>query len=415
LASPGQSVELARLKYSAANEDISVRQVALELSGPASNSPINLVGQMVELYDGSVKIGEATFTGTLDSSDQDVATSSLIAATAFVVPKDGSKVLIVKGTLAGISASGPMTRSGDYLIVDYDGNNRGLTGNYGVGVSSGTTISPTGDDTAANGVRIMKAYPTLSKIDLSSAERTLVAGDDKTLYKFKVTANNGDVALYKFTFSVSSSTVKGGGSNATTTKFSLFVFTDSGFSVPDALYNSSANPGGLVNSGNCWSGRGLSTAQVGGGNTAELMAPASASFGLGAAAPEIYVDRTSCNGGTTTLVIPSGQTRWFRFAASVGTLPPSGTAENIQVQMEGDAAFPTRHQAGLNVAGDMGRSGAGVSGTTDTGVDTDTNDDFIWSPRSTSTTSAIADLDYTNGYGVVGLPSATMSPETLSK
>ena len=417
LASPGQVVELAKIKYTAVNENVSIRQIALELSGPASNTPINLVGQMVELYDGSKKIGEATFTGIVDDSSQDVATSSLLLAADFVVPRDGAKILTVKGTIAGISASGPMTRSSDLLIVDYDGNNNGLTGNYGVGVSSGSTISPTGADTASNGVRIMKAYPTLSKIDLSSSERTLVAGDDKTLYKFKVTANNGDVALYKFSFSVSSSTVKGGGANATTTKFSLFVFTDSGFSTPDALYSSSANPGGLVNSGNCWSGKGLSTAQVGGGNTSELMAPASVAFGNGAGLAEIYVDRTSCNGATTTLIVSSGATRWFRFSASVGVLPPSGTSENIQVQMEGDAAFPTRQQVGLAVVGDMGRSGSPLagSGTADTGVDTDANDDFIWSPLSTTSSSAVSDLDFTNGYGLIGLPSANMSPETLSK
>ncbi len=414
LSSPGQTVELSRIKFSATNEAIEVRQVALQFRGAASNTPVNLVGQMVELYDASTmaKVGEATFPGTLDTGSVEVATSSLISN--FLVPRDGAKVMVVKGTVAGISVSGPNTRSGDYLIVEYDGNNNGLTGNYGVGQSSGTTITPTGADTSSNGVRLVKSYPTFAKIDLSSSERLLTSGDDKTLYKFKVTANNGDVALYKLTFSVSSSTVKGGGAYATTTKYSLFVFTNDSFSTPDSQYNSATNPSGLVNSGNCFSGRGNSSLTESATGGAHMLAPAG-NLGSGSAAPEIYVDRTGCNSATTTLVIASGQTRWFRLAASIGTLAAAGTSESIQVQLEGDSAFPTRQQVGLGYVGDMGRAGNGIDGTTDTGVDTDSHDDFIWSPISTTSSNSVYDLDYTNGYGVIGLPGSNMSVETINK
>jgi len=399
VASPGQVVELARFKFSATNEDVDIKQVALQLSGVASNTAVDLVDQKVELYDGAVKVGEAVF------SSIDFATSSAI--TGFRVAKDGSKVLIVKGTISGITTSGPLVRSGDLLIVDYDGNNTGLTGNYGTGVSSGATIAPTGADSASNGARINRAYPTLSKVDLSSSERLLTAGDDKSLYKFKVTANNGDVAVYKWTFSVASSTTKGGGAYATTSKFSLFVFTNDSFSTPDSNYNSSANPAGLINSGNCSDGQSPNTSNGRYGG----------SLGSGSVGVEVFVDRTGCNSATTSLIIPSGSSRWFRLAGSVGTLAPSGTSESIQVQLEGDSAFPTRHIAGATSSGDMGRSGSPDTGTgtADTGVDTDTHDDFIWSPISTTTTNTIFDLDWTNGYGIVGLPGSNMSPETLSK
>ena len=123
-------------------------------------------------------------------------------------------------------------------------------------------------------------------------------------------------------------------------------------------------------------------------------------MGASSALVEIYPDQTSCNNGTTTLVVPSGATRWFKLVASVGTLAPSGTSENLQVQLEGDAAFPVNSSNLMQQA---------------TGIDGDTNDDFIWSPVSTSTSNSKSDLDWTNGYGVTGLPSSNMTSETISK
>ncbi|TSC61702.1 MAG: hypothetical protein Athens041674_685, partial [Parcubacteria group bacterium Athens0416_74] len=56
---------------------------------------------------------------------------------------------------------------------------------------------------------------------------------------------------------------------------------------------------------------------------------------------------------------------------------------------------------------------AGLMGNT-TVLDADSNDDFVWSPNSTSTTPAFANQDWTNGYGVPGLPGAGSDPTTLS-
>ena len=311
-------------------------------------------------------------------------------------------MLVIKGDIAGISASGPLTRSGDLISVDYDGNNTGLNGTYGTGVSSGSTITPTGSDTASAGQRIMKAYPTLEKIDLTSSERVLIAGDNKPLYKFKVTANNGDVALYKVTFSVSSSTAAG--TNATTTKFSLYAFTNESMSTADANFDTSTNPGGLVNSGNCYSGRRSNSSGLSGGN-----------LGTASALIEIYADKTGCNLATSTpIVIPSGSSRWFKLVGSIGALASSGTTDTIQVQLEGDAAFPVNFNTLMGIAGtttpsfDLGTA-SGVS------VNFDTHNDFIWSPRSTSTSESVFDIDWTNGYGLVGLPGTNMTAETLTK
>ena len=319
--------------------------------------------------------------------------------TAFTVPKDGAKVMTIKGTIAGISASGPMTRSGEFPKVDYDGGG-GLTATYGTGASSGQTISPTSAATASTGVRISKAYPEFEKLAL--ADSTLKAQDGLPMYRFKVTAKQGDVSIAKFTFSVSSSTAAG--SNATTSKFSLYVFTDSGFSSPDGDYSGTNNSGGLLNSGNCYSGRVANTTNSFGGP---------GNLGAGSPAVDIYPDQGGCNTASNTLKIASGTSRWFELRASVGTLANSGTAENISVQLEGDAAFPTTHQAGSDV-GEMGTAGLGA----DVGVQDSSNNDFLCSPRSTTTNSGTAllgDNDWTNGYGVTGLPATNMTAQTLSK
>lgn len=349
-------VELARIKFSAANEDVNLRQIALQLSGVASNTPVDLVGRQVTLWttDGT-QIGTAVFpTG-------DNATSSAI--TNFTVPKDGSKVVIVKGDIATISNSGPLTASGDLLVVDYDGDNNGLNGNYGVGASSGSTVTPSSADTASAGVRIMKAYPVFAKVAVPS--NTLTSGADKVLYRFKVTAVGGDVALYKVTINTGSSTV-----SATTSSHTLYAYTDSGFSTADTTFDSQ----GKLNE----------DAPVQNGTS-------------GGVDLNFLFQKTA--GTNVTYIIGSGATRYFEYRATVSSVETGTGSESIDVKLLGDAAFPVNSSNLMEVAST---------------VDGDTNDDFIWSPISTTTQNTINDLDFTNGYQVEGLPSPNMTAETFT-
>jgi hypothetical protein len=100
-------------------------------------------------------------------------------------------------------------------------------------------------------------------------------------------------------------------------------------------------------------------------------------------------------GASTTIQVPAGATRYFEV---VGTVSGTATGAAVQAQLQGDASYPS-----LSVF--MG---------TQAGIDADTNDDFIWSPNATTTSSGWA-VDWTNGYGIVGLPAANMSAEVLSK
>ncbi len=353
-------VELARIKFSASNEDIDLKQIALQLSSVASNTPTDLVGRQVTLWTtAGVQVGTVVFPAG------DNGTSSAISN--FRIPKDGSNVLVVKGDIAGISNSGPLTSSGDLLVVDYDGSNSGLNGTYGTGVASGSTATPASGDTASNGVRIMKAYPVLAQVALSGSNLTLVSGGDKVLYRFKVTATDGDVALYKFSFNIGSSTV-----SATTSALAAYVYTDSSFSTADTTFSSD----GKLN---------VQTAPV------QTLA--------GTNSIDVNMLFQKASGGNTTYIVPAGATRYFELRATVANVETGTGSESISVKLLGDAAYPVNAATLMDTA---------------TGVDGDTNDDFIWSPISTTTQNTINDLDFTNGYQVQGLPSVNMTSETLT-
>jgi hypothetical protein len=375
ITSAGASgVELARIKYTATVEAIDLKQVALQLTDVATNTQYDLADRTVRLYDTSNNlVGSAQFPVAAGYSG-DHATST--AVTGFRIPSGGSKVLVVKGDIAAIDGTnGPLTASGDLLKVDYDGNNNGLNGNYGTGVSSGSTRTPASADTASQGVRIMAAYPSLAHIALSTSEKVLVTGADKTLYKFSVAAVDGDVALYKFSFSVGSSTV-----SATSSTYGLYAYTDSAFSQVDTTFVGD----GILNGGNAHNGLGDTT-----GTPTQV------------STVEIFPDKTGESTATTTYIVPDGQTRYFQLRATLSSVETGSNSETISVSLLGDAAFATNVVTSAMAAANN--------------IDSDTaNDDFIWSPISTTTQNTINDFDFTNGYQVPGLPATNMTAESLT-
>ena len=427
-------VEIAKIRFTAANEDVDLKAVALQLSGAGSSTGDGigtttasaLIGRKVTLWDGITQVGEATFSLFQDASSAAAnffATSSSL--TNFRIPRDGAKILTIKGDIAAITSSGPLTQSGVLLAVDYDGGNRGLNGTYGTGVSSGTTISPAATtDSASSGVRIMKAYPELNYVALSTAERSLPAGTtaNKTLYKFSVKAVGGDVALYKMTFQVSSSTQTG--ASGTSSLLSLYAYTDSGFSSADTTFSSD----GLLNDSQSFcadeipSNPGAATPGLGGSGSLAVgtlgLCGTVAGTIAGTAFPvAIYMDKEAGNPNTatTTYVVPSGTTRYFKLAATLTGVRSSGQ-ENLQIALEGDAAYvavPNRGGTGGGGA-TVGRENRITNMFNASTTDRDVNDDFIWSPISTSSTNAIEDLDFTNGYLLPGLPTANATLETLT-
>jgi len=369
-------VTLLKLKFSATTEDMDITRVAFQL---ADGARLDLVNSRINLYD------DATLVGTADFATGNYATSTSIATGAFRVPSGSSKTMIVKGDIAAISGTvGPLKASGDLLKVAWDANDVNATtpssgGNYGKGVSSGASIvTSSASDITPTGARIFKAYPTFAKIDLSSSERILQSVSGAVLYKFSVKANAGDAYLYKFTFKVSSSTGTNANAALTDATAKVYAYTDSGYSLADTAFTTDGtlNYGGRNNEA---------------GGTSILQD--------GPKLFEMYFSKTSLTTGTTTYKVPSGETRWFVLKADITGVETQTGSEYLTVQLEGDAVAPTdaiMQQAAIADA------------------DSGAHEDFIWSPNSTTTSNSLVDYDFTNGYGLTGLPTTNMPSETLT-
>ncbi|MBI5466929.1 MAG: hypothetical protein HY975_01805, partial [Candidatus Kerfeldbacteria bacterium] len=357
-------VTLAKIRFTATNEDVDLKQIALKLSGVASNTPIDLVDRKVSLYADSTYIGSATF------PTADNATSSAITSGTFRIPANSYKILTIKGDIAAISSgSGPLTASGDLLAVDYDGANNGLNGNYGTGVSSGTTVTPTSASTASNGVRIVKSYPTFALPTKSNnctlTTCTLPSSDTvgMEMYRFSITASsNGPVGIYKLVLNVATSSASAVTGTTTMTNLKVIGYTDSGYTTKVDGYTD-----GLLKS--------LATINSGDNDVVLL----------------------------SVLNIPASATRYFKVTGDLDMTQGSGTyAGSVTTKLGGDAAYPVNAITLMDQA---------------TGTDGDTNDNFIWSPVSTNTSALAAstDLDWTNGYYVSGLPTDYLEASIVSR
>jgi hypothetical protein len=407
IVTPGTEATLLKLKFTGTTEDIKIMKVGFQLASAATNTPVDLVDQKISLWDGTTKVGEAIFV-----NNGDYATSTLSGT--FNVPAGGNKTLTVKGTVSAINATaGPLTNAGDLIVVAWDAQNVNSStpvsgGNYGTGVQGGTSIAVSSTaDVTPTGVRVLRAYPKFEKVDLSTSERVFQTGSNKVIYKFKVTAMNGPVAFSKFTFQHSSST--GTFAKATTSKYALYVYTDA-FTTPDSTFQSATagdnGSDGLLNSASCY-----------GNENGQHVAN---TIGIAGTGIEIQTDKsaTACAAGghtafaTTTYTVPSGATRWFEFRTTIAGVETQTGTESIDIQLNGDVAYPTTlpNPNGLNGA----FATAGFAMSDFEGIGLDTNNDLLWSPLSTTTTATLEALDWTNGYQVPGLPGVSMAAETLT-
>ena len=337
-------------RIEATRESIQLSDIFLKING-LENIP-SLTGP-VTLWDGNVKIGEAVF----------VAGNQFASSTLFVkpiIPAGESKIIVAKANFSeiGIAKTG---RDGAFVKIDYSSARPWR----GVGQNSGATISSIGSDTIASGTRIFKSYPVFEKLSLPASELTAGRRD---LYRFKVRADNsGPVGIYKFSLNVSTSSALGSNSRLLD-NLNVYAYNDSSFTSPASGVQ---NDGALMSvSQNLARFNGLS---------------------------EVYAENNL--GTRTILTVPTGQSMYF---AVRGDVVPQGESI-ISTAILGDSAYPI-----LSASSTMGTASV---------VDADTNDDFIWTPFGTTTapntTPNLTNNDFTNGYGVRGLPSGSMSQEVL--
>lgn len=349
-------VTIGVLRFNGTNEDMRLDRVGLEMSNVAATSTPADITQ-VTLWDGATQVGSAVFSGS-----NRYATSSLTGTV--IVPANSFKNLTVKADLANIGTGQP-GESGVLIQVDYDGGSSVSAGGCSTrayGQSSGSQIcSTSSSDTSFDGVRMFRAYPTVAQLSLPSS--VLTAGTAMDLTRFSITSSNNGlgIGLNEFTLDVATSAASGVSGSISITNVDIYAYTDSGFSNPVAGFTD-----GLI-----YDGSGSLASSV---LEAEL---------------------------TSVLQVAAGQTVYFKVVGDVTLTAGSGTfSGNATTKLLGDAAFPTGEATLMITEADADA--------------TATNDDFIWSPNST-TTASVLDIDWTNGYGVPGLPSAGLSGSTLSK
>ena len=209
------------------------------------------------------------------------------------------------------------------------------------GQSSGINVQGSGS-TSVSGVRIFNTYPTIA---LDTLPTNGVA--DGRLLHFKVTANSsGNVGIAQFKFTIATSSLTAGGQ---VHAINMYGYTDSGYSQPI----SGVGTGGLVNS----------TAQEAPSNAFTIT-------------PSSYVQ------------VPAGQTYYFEVRAIVAGVQ---TGSSVSTTLLGDSSY-------LSLDSSPVASAFMTDATTASAAK-----NFIWSPNATST-AVTASNDWTDGYGLVGLP-----------
>ena len=380
-----QTVSVLRVR--ATNEEVRLTDLALKLTNAASSSISDLAGGKVTLWNGATKVGETQFTaGNYNTASTTFGTCS--GCSDFIVPKNDYRDLTIKADLSAQGTGQPGT-AGAFIAVDWEGNGISSTfgGIAGVGSSSGVKALGSGTDTASGGVRVLKSIPTITHIPLPTGT-SLTASSDKPLYRFSITASpKGAIGISKLTLRFATS-------SATTIidlldNVNIYAYTNSNFSGPVTGVQTD--------------GRLMATDK-----------PLAGFWASGSTDVEIYPE-TSGN-ASTTLEIPASGTRYFEVVGDI-TLSGAGTTYSVQTQLQGDSIF----------AADLSENGAATStvsnnspyysylATSSYFVNSKAgDDDFIWSPFSTSTQTSRLANDYLNGYGLPSLPTTNLTPITLS-
>ncbi|OHA08265.1 MAG: hypothetical protein A3B37_02770 [Candidatus Sungbacteria bacterium RIFCSPLOWO2_01_FULL_59_16] len=422
LAQAGQEIEIVKLRLSGTNEPLDVKQIALQLSNTASNTPNDIGapgGQpgKLTLWVGGLKVGEVTAT----SSD----TGLIVPTAGLTVPKDGDTIVTVKAQLADIG-NNVNGRPGHLLTIDWDQVNvGGNSATYAIGGQSSANVYATGSDTASNGVRVVRAVPTVTPLGVPT---TAVTNTTMDLYRLSISAPAGTngVSLYKLTFSIATSGDDGASvvDDILVRTLKLYVYTGSGFSG-DAFSANPVNQGSLFQSSDgvvdgSQNDRATST------DYAIYFNPSNTSASAFTSAEALHIpagstyyfrltgDVTGADSGDTISVRLMGDTAWFGIASNNG-----GTAYSDAGFLAGSTDYSFATTAPFVDEAQVGSSGGGPIAVTQGSNDAPgAGDDFIWSGNSTTTHTGsgggIMGPDWYNGFQVPGLPSDGTSQINLT-
>ncbi|MBI4427404.1 MAG: hypothetical protein HY569_02905 [Candidatus Magasanikbacteria bacterium] len=293
------------------------------------------------------------------STDGSVAGKPYIDFTenAFVVKTANSsgQNLFLKAKLAAIG-SGYNGTSGHFVGYKVGASGDVVAKGDLSGNSSNAYISPTSAPTG-NTHYVYKAYPVFSKEAVSTNKLT---NGTRDLFKFKISAVNGDIGLAGFTFDISTTT-------ATVAASSLYLY--------DVTESTEVQ---------------INDTGSGGGTNAYLG----------------YVWNTtstdwSTNYSSGEITVATGIPRTFLLRGNISGVT---TGSSISVGLAGDSALL---KDGATLLLSQFNAHAAVSSGASH------QNDFIWSDKS-ATGHSNATLDWTNGFLVSGLSSTTSTLETVA-
>jgi hypothetical protein len=334
------------------SDSINLQKVGLVLNGStASTSDIT----SATIWNGSTQIGSVIFTGAAASNGNYYATTTVSSIT---LPQNVQTVLTIKANLANV---GPGQSGTDgHIVKVYLADAQGTGSSSGVQVDSGATTAP-------SGVGLFRSFPSLAA--LSSPSGTLVAALGQTLYEFSVTPSSGglgiSLAQVGVNVSTSSQSAVSGSTNVSNLK----------------LYGYTQNSGGNLS--------GAISGSINGGQVGHI------NGGIFSGSTN-KITMNDVTGGS--LQLSAGQTYYFQVVGDVTQVAgSSNSAGSVTTYVTGDStqltAYPFMDTASV-------ADGAG---------------NFIWSPNSLTSPTAVGSTDWTTGYGLSGLPATYMTPSTLTK
>ena len=292
---------------------------------------------------------------------------------AFVVEADGSaEVLYLKAKLAAVGSCASLTCTGangrpanqlGYKITTASTDVVAVGHNTGSGTTEyAGTIVPTGKTHY-----VYKAYPTVAKQALGT---NTLANGTRDLYKFQVSANNGDIALGGFTFDIATTT-------AVVTQSTCYLYdvtTASQIQVNDTgACGATSATAGVTST---WYGTGIVVQMAG------------------------YTDGWDTNLTNDQIVVSTALPRTFVLR---GNITGAAAGASVTTGMAGDSAT-------IVGATDIGNYNMATAEDVD---DSGVHNDFIWSDMNDNGHSADT-TDWTNGYLVSGLNSSTSTLETVA-
>ena len=357
-----KGVNLATFRFFvSSSEDVEVDKLNLTqvITDTASSSFKDF--DMLYLYSGTTLVGSAAPTSTgvyFDLIDKGFVAKSTDTSGA---------LLTVKGDLSSIGPSQNVT-TGGHVIGFRIGSGAvtakgALTGSTSVVYASSFPIS-------GNSHLMFKSVPTVQVCsgttdDASNckAPNALLSNGSNDLIRFRVTANTSDLGLYKFTFDVTTTT-------ATVTNVELLDVSETN-EVSLSSNATSANSLNVIT-------------HAGSTVVVETLFDA---------------DSNGINAGGEERTVSAGTSKYFVLR---GTVTGATTGASVSTRLAGDGTPLTSL---VNSATAMG---------TATNVDAINPDDFVWSDRSAGS-HATTTADWTNGYLVSGLNSASSTPTVVAK